>query len=227
MQRICYAVLRKPLMPNVRRVRLARYILGVVILRLERIMSSQTTPTCSPQEYLAIERDTQQKNEYLNGEIFAMGGASERHNLIAVNLVASIHVQLKGRPCKVYSSDMRLKVSATGLYTYPDVVALCGEPHFDDEQQDTLLNPNLVIEVLSKSTEGHDRGEKFAHYRRIESLAEYLLISQDKYCIEQYVRQPDNQWLMSEVSKLEERIELPSIKCSLLLSDVYDRILAV
>jgi Uma2 family endonuclease len=190
-------------------------------------MSSQTTPIYSPQQYLAIERDTQQKNEYLNGEIFAMGGASERHNLIVGNLLASIHVQLRGKPCKVYASDMRVKVSATGFYTYPDVVALCGEAHFDDEQQDTLLNPNLVIEVLSKSTEGYDRGEKFAHYRRIESLAEYLLISQDKYCIEQYVRQPDNQWLMSEVSKLEERIELPSIKCRLLLSDVYDRVPAV
>jgi Uma2 family endonuclease len=187
-------------------------------------MSSQTTPTHSPEEYLAIERAAQQKHEYLNGEIFAMGGASERHNLIVVNLVAAIHVQLRGRPCKVYSSDMRIKVSATGLYTYPDVVALCGEAHFDDEQRDTLLNPSLVIEVLSKSTEGYDRGEKFAHCRRIESLAEYLLISQDKYRIEQYVRQPDNQWLMSEVSKVEERIELPSIKCSLLLSDVYDRI---
>ena len=187
-------------------------------------MSSQTTPTYSPQQYLAIERATQEKNEYFNGEIFALAGASEKHNLIVGNLFASLHAQLKGTPCKVYSSDMRLKVGASGLYTYPDVVALCGETHFDDEQQDTLLNPNLVIEVLSKSTEGYDRGEKFAHYRKIESLAEYLLISQDKYCIEQYVRRPDNPWLMSEVSKLEEGIELPSIKSRLLLSDVYDRI---
>jgi len=187
-------------------------------------MSSQTTPTYSPQEYLALERSIEQKNEYLNGEIFALAGASERHNLIVGNILASIHVQLRGKPCKVYSSDMRLKVSATGLYTYPDVVALCGEAHFDDEQRDTLLNPSLVIEVLSTSTEGYDRGEKFAHYRRLESLAEYLLISQDKSRVEQYVRQPDNQWLMSEVSKAEERIELPSIKCMLLLSDVYDKI---
>lgn len=187
-------------------------------------MSSQTTPTYSPQQYLAVERDAQQKHEYLNGEIFALAGASERHNLIVGNLFASLHGQLKGTPCKVYSGDMRLKVSATGLYTYPDVVALCGEAHFDDEQQDTLLNPTMVIEVLSKSTEGYDRGEKFAHYRKIESLVEYLLISQDKYSIEQYVRQPDNQWLMSEVSKLEEGIELPSIKCRLLLSDVYYKI---
>jgi len=187
-------------------------------------MSSQTTPTYSPQQYLAIERDAEQKHEYLNGEIFALAGASERHNLIVVNLVASLHVQLRGTPCKVYSSDMRIKVSATGLYTYPDVAALCGEARFDDEQRDTLLNPSLLIEVLSTSTEGYDRGEKFAHYRRIESLAEYLLISQDKYRIEQYVRQPDSQWLMSEVSKLEESIGLPSIKGRLLLSDVYDRV---
>lgn len=186
-------------------------------------MSSQATPTYSPQQYLAIERDTEEKHEYLKGEILAMGGASESHNLIVVNLVAAIHPQLRGTACKVYSSNMRLKVSATGLYTYPDVVALCGEAHFDDEQRDTLLNPALIIEVLSKSTEGYDRGEKFAHYRRIESLAEYLLVSQDKYHIEHYVRQPDNQWLMSEVSKLEERIELPAIKCSLLLSDVYEK----
>ncbi|HYJ87100.1 MAG TPA: Uma2 family endonuclease [Pyrinomonadaceae bacterium] len=187
-------------------------------------MSSQTTPTYSPQQYLAIERDAKEKHEYLNGEIFALAGASERHNLITGNLFASIHVQLRGKACKVYSGDMRLRVSATGLYTYPDVVALCGDAHFDDEQRDTLVNPNLIIEVISKSTEGYDRGEKFAHYRRLESLAEYLLVSQDKYRIEQYVRQPDNQWLMSEVAKLEENIELPSIKCKLPLSDVYDRV---
>jgi Uma2 family endonuclease len=95
-------------------------------------MSSQTTPTYSPQQYLAIERDSQEKHEYLNGEIFAMGGASERHNLIVVNLVASIHVQLRGRPCKVYSSGMRIRISATGLYNYTDVVALSGEEHYDD-----------------------------------------------------------------------------------------------
>jgi Uma2 family endonuclease len=119
---------------------------------------------------------------------------------------------------------LRLKVSATGLYTYPDLLALCAEAQFADVHQDTLLNPTVVIEVLSKSAEGYDRGEKFAHYRRIPSLAEYLLISQDKYSIEQYVRQPDNQWLLSEVSRLEGSVRLPSINCTLLLSDVSDRI---
>jgi Uma2 family endonuclease len=112
-------------------------------------MSSQTKPIYSPQEYLAIERASQQKNEYFNGEIFATGGASERHNLIVGNVFASLHAQLRGKPCKVYSSNMRVKISETGLYTYPDVVALCGEAKFDDEQQDTLLNPQVIIEVLS------------------------------------------------------------------------------
>jgi len=184
-------------------------------------MSSQTKPKYSPQEYLTIERTSQQRNEYFNGEIFAMGGASERHNLIVGNVFASLHAQMRDKPCKVYSSDMRVKISETGLYTYPDVVALCGEATFDDQQQDTLLNPLVIIEVLSKSTEGYDRGDKFAHYRRIESLLEYLLISQDKNRIEYYRRQPDNQWLMSEVSPPHERLDLFSIQCTLLIADIY------
>ena len=144
-------------------------------------MSSQTSPKYTPKEYLAIERASQQKNEYFNGDIFAMGGASERHNLIVGNVFASLHIQMRDKPCKVYSSDMRVKISATGLYTYPDIVALCGEASFDDEQQDTLLNPNVIIEVLSKSTEGYDRGEKFAHYRKIETVKECILISQSVF----------------------------------------------
>jgi Uma2 family endonuclease len=187
-------------------------------------MSSQTSQKYSPMEYLAIERASQQKNEYFNGEIFAIGGASERHNLIVGNVFASLHIQLRGKPCKVYSSDMRVKINATGLYTYPDVVALCGEASFDDGQQDTLLNPNVIIEVLSKSTEGYDRGEKFAHYRKIESVKEYVLISQDKNCVERYIRQADNQWLMSEVTQPQEILDLPAINCTLLVSDIYDKV---
>jgi Uma2 family endonuclease len=187
-------------------------------------MSSQTSQKYSPIEYLAIERSSQQKNEYFNGEIFAMGGASERHNLIVGNVFASLHIQLRGKPCKVYSSDMRVKVSATGLYTYPDVVALCGEASFDDEQQDTLLNPTVIIKVLSKSTEGYDRGEKFAHYRKVESIKEYVLISQDKSRVECYTRQAGNQWLMSEVTQSQEVLNLPAINCTLLVSDIYDKV---
>ena len=186
-------------------------------------MSSQPKTNYTPEEYLALERSDPQRNEYFNGEIFAMGGASEKHNLIVGNVFASLHAQMRGKPCKVYSSDMRVKIDQTGLYTYPDVVALCSEAKFDDEQQDTLLNPAVIIEVLSKSTEGYDRGEKFAHYRQIDSLVEYVLISQDKNRIEHYVRQSDNQWLMSEAVQPHERVELVSIQCTLLMADVYDK----
>src|ERR1700742_4470449 len=186
------------------------------------IMSLQPKSVYTPQEYLAIERNSQQKNEYFNGEIFAMGGASERHNLIVGNVFATLHTQLRGKPCKVYSSDMRVKVSRTGLYTYPDIVALCDEAQFDDEQQDTLVNPTVIIEVLSKSTEGYDRGEKFTQYRKIDSLIEYVLIAQDKQRIEPFRRQPDNQWLiLPEISEPQEKLNLLSIQCTLLVADVY------
>lgn len=187
-------------------------------------MSLQPQHYYSPTEYLALERKAERKSEYLSGEIFAMSGASERHNLIAGNVFAALHAQLRGRPCRVYVSDMRVKVSPTGLYTYPDVVALCGEPVFDDEQKDTLLNPTVIIEVLSPSTEAYDRGDKFAHYRRLGSLAEYVLISQEKFRVELYVRQPDNQWLLSEAGDLQDTVRLPSAACELVLAEVYENV---
>jgi Uma2 family endonuclease len=187
-------------------------------------MASQTKLHYTPEEYLALERGAEGKSEYYGGEIFAMGGASERHNLITGNILVALHIQFRGRPCKVYSSDMRVKVNSTGLYTYPDVVALCGQSRFDDEQKDTLLNPTLIIEVLSKSTEAYDRGNKFEHYRKIDSLSEYLLVSQDKHHIDHYVRQPDNQWLLSEVGSLDDTISLPSVDCVLALAEVYDKV---
>ena len=125
-------------------------------------MSAQSQlATLTPEEYLAIERQAQCKSEYFEGEIFAMSGASPEHNQIAANVLAEIHTQLKKRPCRVFMSDMRVKVSPTGLYTYPDVVAFCDPPRFDDKQKDTLLNPLVIIEVLSDSTEAYDRGKKF------------------------------------------------------------------
>lgn len=187
-------------------------------------MSLQPQHYYSPTEYLALERKAERKSEYLSGEIFAMSGASEGHNLIAGNVFAALHAQLRGRPCRVYVSDMRVKVSPTGLYTYPDVVALCGKPVFDDEQKDTLLNPTVIIEVLSPSTEAYDRGDKFAHYRRLESLAEYVLISQEKFRVELYVRQPDNQWLLSEAGDLQDTVRLPSVACELVLAEVYENV---
>jgi Uma2 family endonuclease len=188
-------------------------------------MSSQTEPRYTLEEYLAIERrNTQQRSGYLAGEIFAMGGASERHNLIVTNIVRELSIQMKGQPCKVYSSDMRVKVTSIGLYTYPDIVALCGEAKFDDDQKDTLLNPTLIIEVLFRSIERYDRGEKFEHYRKLQSLAEYLLVSQEKRHVDHYVRQPDNQWLLSESSNPQDTIQLPSINCSLAIAEIYDKV---
>jgi len=187
-------------------------------------MSAQVQIYVSPQEYLASERQADYKSEYFNGEIFAMSGAGRRHNLIAGNVLAELHTQLKKRLCTIYPSDMRLKVSATGLYTYPDVTIVCAEAQFDDSQQDTLLNPTVIVEVLSKSTEAYDRGEKFAHYRKLSSLAEYILIAQDKYHVEHYIRQPDNQWLLSEIDSLDDTLQLPSISCHLALTDIYDKV---
>jgi Uma2 family endonuclease len=188
------------------------------------MMSLQTKPLLTPEEYLALERHAEYKSEYVAGEVFALAGASERHNLIVGNVFAGLHTQFKQRPCKVYASDMRVKVQATGLYTYPDVVAVCHAVQFEDDWQDTLLNPTLIVEVLSESTEGYDRGKKFAHYRKLESLQEYVLIAQDTDHIEHYIRQPNQQWLLTESDRLLETIFLPSIDCQLVMADVYDKV---
>jgi Uma2 family endonuclease len=187
-------------------------------------MSSLPKVRFTPEQYLALERQAEYKSEFLGGEIFAMAGASREHNLIAGNVFASLHAQLKGRPCETYPSDMRVKVTESGLYTYPDVVVVCGEPQFEDERGDTLLNPTLLVEVLSPSTEAYDRGDKFANYRLLESLAEYVMIAQDRRRVERFVRQPDGQWLFSEARQLGQAISLASIGCQLALDEVYDRV---
>src|SRR5262245_14668281 len=185
-------------------------------------MSSQAQQRYTPEEYLALERQAECKSEYYAGEIFAMAGASRWHNLIVANVVGELRAQLKGRPCTTYPSDMRVKVSPTGLYTYPDVSVVRGEARFEDHQQDTLLNPTLIVEVLSESTEAYDRGGKFAHYRKLPSLLEYVLITQTKPHIEHYVRQPDDRWLLGEADNLHHTVHLTSIDCRLTLAEVYD-----
>jgi Uma2 family endonuclease len=187
-------------------------------------MSSQPKVRLTPEEYLAIERESDYKSEYFNGETFAMSGGTKQHNLITINVSSSLHAQLRKRPCAVYSSDQRVKVSATGLYTYPDISVVCEEAKFDDAQQDTLLNPTVIIEVLSKSTAGYDRNEKFAHYRKLESLAEYALIAQKRHHVEHYTKRPDGDWLLSETDNLEQTIFLPSIGCTLSLLDAYEKV---
>jgi Uma2 family endonuclease len=175
-------------------------------------------------EYLELDRAAERKSEFLAGEMFAMAGASEAHNLIVANLVSEIRNQLRGKPCRVYPSDMRVRVEDEMHYAYPDVTALCGRPEFEDDRRDILLNPQVIIEVLSPSTEGYDRGRKFLQYRKLASLTEYLLVSQEARRIEKYERQPDGRWLLSEAEGKASRVEIQSIGCSLLLSDVYEKV---
>lgn len=187
-------------------------------------MSVQAKSWISPEEYLAMERQTEAKHEYFNGEVFAMSGASPSHVLIVTNLVVELGTQLKKRPCTVYSADLRVKVSPTGLYTYPDVVVVCGKPEFDDDHKDTLTNPTLIVEVLSDTTKDYDRGGKFAHYRSLPSFLEYVLIAQDTPHLEHFIRQPENRWLLSETNSIEDTVELASIGCALSLMEVYDKV---
>jgi len=153
-----------------------------------------------------------------------MAGASRRHVLVVANLVGELRQQLKSRPCEVYANDLRLRVSETGLYTYPDVMVVCGDAHFGDDQKDTVLNPTLIIEVLSTSTRDYDRGRKFQHYRTLASLFEYLTIAQDAPHVEQWTRQAENRWLLAEYGGMHQTIQLSSVPCSLPLIEVYDKI---
>ena len=187
-------------------------------------MSLQPKPRLTPEDYLALERSADFKSEYFNGETFAMTGASRAHNTIVLNIGSEIRQQLKKRPRKVYANDMRVKVDPTGLYIYPDVVVVCGKEQFDDTHLDTLLNPTLIVEILSESTEAYDRGRKFEHYRKLDSLAEYVLIAQNRPHIESYRRQADQQWLLTECSELDGTLRLPSIDCDLALVEIYDNV---
>ncbi len=187
-------------------------------------MSSAAVKTrYTPQEYLAFERKSPIKHEFCNGEMFAMAGASRKHSLITGNLFRVVSTQLLDRPCEVHMSDIRVLVSATGLYTYPDIVAVCDEPQFEDSEVDTLLNPNLIVEVLSPSTETYDRGKKFAHYRRLESLREYVMVAQDEVHVERYTRQGD-EWLLTELSRLEDTLRLESIGCTVAVREIYAKV---
>ena len=184
-------------------------------------MSTVPKPRYTPEEYLARERSALTKSEYYRGEIFAMAGATREHNLIVGNLIRTLGNQLLDRPCEVYPSDMRVKVIGSGLYTYPDVSVICGEPRFEDDQFDTLLNPTVLFEVLSDSTEKYDRGTKASQYRRIASLRELVLIAQDFPHVERHSRQPDGQWMLSDVFELEKSLELTSISVTLPLAEIY------
>ncbi len=188
-------------------------------------MATRPRPRITAEEYLEAERHAETKHEYFSGEVFAMEGASRKHVLVVKNLVVALDRQLRGGPCDVYPSDMRVKVDPTGLYTYPDIAVVCGEPRLEDDNFDTLLNPVLLVEVLSPSTEDYDRGRKAEHYRRLESLQEYVLASQEEPLIQRQQRQSGGDWLLSDFRGLDTLVELASIGCVLELAEIYRNVL--
>jgi len=187
-------------------------------------MTTQTITYVTPDEYLAGERLSESRSEYLDGVVSPMTGASFKHIKVVANLTAELVTQLRGRPCAVLPSEMKVRLPDSRKFFYPDVTVVCGEPQFHDEREDIILNPLLVIEVLSKSTEAFDRGAKFQAYQTLDSLKEYLLVAQDKPIIEQYVRQSDGKWTYTAVAGLENSLTLPSVECTLNLSAVYDKV---
>ncbi|MBE8233046.1 MAG: Uma2 family endonuclease [Endozoicomonadaceae bacterium] len=184
-------------------------------------------PVVSPEDYLTQEREAEFKSEYLNGDVYAMAGASRNHNQITSNLVVSLGGQLATEPCGVYVSDMKVRTRTleTNKYSYPDVVVTCGEELFEDNQGDVLLNPQIIIEVLSNSTEAYDRGLKFFHYQLIPSLQEYLLVSQHYCRVEHYQRRADKQWVYSEFHQMKDNVPLSTVDCSLKVVDIYRRVI--
>lgn len=176
------------------------------------------------QEYLRFERTSEAKHEYYRGQVYAMVGATRDHIRVVGNVFASLHRQLVDRPCEIYMTDLRVNVSKSGLYTYPDITIVCGKALFLDDTQDTLLNPSVIIEVLSPPTENYDRGGKFELYRALDSFKEYLLVAQDRIRVEHYTRQEDGRWLLDDVQSMDAILNLTSIGCTLALADVYAKI---
>jgi Uma2 family endonuclease len=176
----------------------------------------------SPEEYLAIEREAFEKHEYYKGEVFAMSGASLRHNDITSNVFGALVVFLKGKNCKAYGSDLRIHIPENSLYTYPDISIVCGKPETTDSFMDNITNPSVIIKILSKSTMNYDRGTKFNLYRSIPTLKEYVLIDSNSIMVEIYSRLNDNSWILKEYQHLSDSIYISPIDLTLLLKDIYD-----
>ena len=172
---------------------------------------------------MTLERQSETRNDYLDGEMFAMTGASRQHNRIILNLAFALDSRLDGSGCEVFASEMRVR-TPSDLFTYPDVAVACGEVRYEDSAIDTLLNPVVVIEVLSKSTEAYDRLTKLAHYKTIPSLSEILLVAQSRPQVEHWVRQPDDRWLVEEKAGLDQSLDLPSLGCTLEMAAIYRRV---
>ncbi len=178
----------------------------------------------TPKEYLEMERLAPSRNEYYAGAMYAMAGASRRHVFIVTNVVASLGGQLKGGRCSAFANDLRVKVSTHGLYSYPDIGVVCGKGRYEDKHGDTLLNPAVIVEVISDSTESYDRGRKFEMYRTLESLTDHLLVAQDEPLVEHFSRMSDGRWALSEHKGMDAAVAIASIDCTLPLADIYDKI---
>lgn len=188
-------------------------------------MSLRPKHHLSFEEWLEAERASAEgRSEYVDGEVFPMTGASAEHNTIVMNIGRELSIQLKGRPCQVYANDMKVLIRSASAGKYPDLVAFCGEPELLDGRRDVLLNPSLLVEVLSDSTEAYDRGDKFALYRQIPSLREYLLVSQSRVLVELFSRGDDDRWVLADYRSLNDRVPLPSLDCTLDLAEIYDKV---
>lgn len=172
-------------------------------------------------EYLAIERDAPFKSEFFNGEMFAMAGASRHHNIVNENLSGELHARLKGSPCRTLSRDQRVAIDRTGLYCYPDLVIVCGPPEYAAEDPDALVNPRVVVEVLSDSTERYDRTTKFRHYQQLASVQEYILVAQDEPLCDRYCRQADGSWAVVSFVGLDAALELKTVPIRIPLAEIY------
>jgi Uma2 family endonuclease len=185
----------------------------------------------SAADYLAFERGAVERHQFVDGEIFAMAGESLAHSTITANLIMSLGGQLRGKPCRALSPNMKIRSgpaesrSTKGLFSYADVTVVCGEPRFHDEHRDVLLNPKLIVEVLSPSTELFDRGDKFLRYRTwLDSFTDYLLVSTAAPRVEQFVRDAPNRWVYTTIEGLDNGVELPGIGCRLDLAEIFDRV---
>jgi Uma2 family endonuclease len=187
-------------------------------------MSTHPRTLLTPQEYLEIERKAAFRSEYHAGEMFAMAAAREAHNLINGNTYRELANQLRSTPCRAYSNEMRVQIPAADLYVYPDIVVVCEQPQFADQEFDTLLNPLVLAEVLSPSTEAYDRGKKFEYYGTLRSLREYLLLATDHMHADLFTREPGGKWVLSSASRAEDSIEFSSIPCRLVLKDLYEKV---
>ncbi|MGI4787278.1 MAG: Uma2 family endonuclease [Janthinobacterium lividum] len=187
-------------------------------------MSAQPLPYYTLEQYVELEENATYKSEFVAGRIYAMSGGTPKHSLISGNIILGVGSLLRGSPCKVYTSDLRVGIMPIDVETYPDVAIVCGEPHINPFDKNSIINPAVIFEVLSPSTERYDRGEKWARYQRLDSLQQYVLVSQDTPRVEHYVRQEDGSWNYAALEGLEPASALRVLDVRLALSEIYDRI---